>query len=74
MARNQRIPVAIPPAMLKEVDALAKSEFRTRSNLVREALRRYIKSHWNNNYPPMIVSVKGADGSLITEVKKADEQ
>ena len=33
--------VSLPPAMIREVDRLRRKEGRTRSELVREALRRY---------------------------------
>lgn len=38
----KKILVALVPQMLEEVDQIAKVEHRTRSDLVREALRRYI--------------------------------
>lgn len=34
--------ISLPPAMEKEVSSLAKLEHRTRSELVREALRVYL--------------------------------
>lgn len=38
----KKILIALPPAMLQQVDVIAGAEHRTRSDLVREALRRYI--------------------------------
>lgn len=37
----RKILIAMPPALLIEIDAIAKAEYRTRSDLIREALRRY---------------------------------
>jgi len=34
--------ISLPPAMAAEVEAIQKKEHRTRSELIREALRRYI--------------------------------
>jgi metal-responsive CopG/Arc/MetJ family transcriptional regulator len=34
--------VSLPPAMAKEIERVRKAEHRTRSELVREALRHYI--------------------------------
>ncbi len=34
--------IALPPAMLEQVDYIAQYEHRTRSDLIREALRRYL--------------------------------
>lgn len=46
LAEKTRMPkkvlIALPPAMLEQVDQIAETEHRTRSDLVREALRRYI--------------------------------
>ncbi|TCJ15712.1 ribbon-helix-helix protein, CopG family [Rubrobacter taiwanensis] len=39
-----RFVVTIPDEFLKEVDARAKAEHRSRSELVREALRNYLRS------------------------------
>jgi metal-responsive CopG/Arc/MetJ family transcriptional regulator len=39
-----RFVVTIPDDFLEEVDARAKAEHRNRSELVREALRRYLRS------------------------------
>lgn len=38
----KKVLIALPQAMLEEVDFVAQCEHRTRSDLVREALRRYI--------------------------------
>ena len=36
--------VSVPPEMAGEIERVRKSEHRTRSELVREALRRYIRA------------------------------
>ena len=38
----KKVLVAIPPTMIEQIDYIAKCEHRTRSELIREALRRYI--------------------------------
>lgn len=38
----KKVLIALPPAMLEQVDHIATIEHRTRSDLIREALRRYI--------------------------------
>lgn len=38
----KKVLIAMPPAMLEQVDQIAKVEHRTRSDLIREALRRYL--------------------------------
>lgn len=40
----KKVLVALPPGMLEIVDQIAKTEHRTRSDLIREALRRYTAS------------------------------
>lgn len=37
----KKVLIALPPAMLEQVDYIAQCEHRTRSDLIREALRRY---------------------------------
>jgi metal-responsive CopG/Arc/MetJ family transcriptional regulator len=41
---SKKILVALPPNLLARVDFAAKAECRTRSDLVREALRRYVEN------------------------------
>ena len=38
----KKVLIALPPAMLEQVDYIAQVEHRTRSDLIREALRRYL--------------------------------
>ena len=40
----KKILVALQPALLKKIDYIAGKEARTRSDLIREALRRYIQN------------------------------
>lgn len=43
MLRTRKlITISLPPAMLKDAEQIAAKEHRTKSELVREALRRYI--------------------------------
>lgn len=42
--RPKKVLVALPPGMLDQIDAVAKLEHRTRSELIREALRLYVFS------------------------------
>ena len=37
--------MTVPPALLREIDRLAKQEGRTRSEVFREAARRYLEEH-----------------------------
>lgn len=41
---TQTLNIALPADLVKKVDALAKKEYRNRSELIREALRAYINS------------------------------
>ena len=41
---TQTLNIALPEDLIKKVDKLAKKEFRNRSDLIREALRSYIKN------------------------------
>jgi len=44
-----KVLIALPPRMLEEVDYIAKAEHRNRSDLIREALRRYIAEFRKNH-------------------------
>jgi len=47
--KSRVINMSVPVALLKEVDRLAKREERTRSEIFREAARRYVEQHrWGN--------------------------
>lgn len=43
----KKVLIALPPAMLEQVDFIAMHEHRTRSDLIREALRRYMSNFKN---------------------------
>ncbi len=38
----KKVLIAMPPAMLEQVDFIAQQEHRSRSDLIRESLRRYL--------------------------------
>lgn len=42
MVMPKKVLVALPTKMLEEIDFTAQLEHRTRSDLIREALRRYL--------------------------------
>ena len=41
--------ISLPPEMATELEAIRKKEHRTRSELLREALRRYVSAAPNSN-------------------------
>lgn len=41
--QTQTLNIALPSELVKRVDRLAKKEYRNRSELIREALRVYLK-------------------------------
>ena len=45
---TQTLNIALPKNLVKKADQLAKKEYRNRSELIREALRKYIedKEEW----------------------------
>ena len=49
----KKVLIALPPAMLEQVDFIAQCEHRTRSDLIRESLRRYLDNfrRMNNVVP-----------------------
>ena len=48
---TKTLTISLPPEMAKQVDELTKEEGRTKSELFREALRRYIEErNWARLY------------------------
>ena len=43
----KKVLIAFPPGMLEQIDFVAQNEHRTRSDLIREAVRRYINEFKN---------------------------
>lgn len=47
----KKVLIALPPAMLEQIDFVAQLEHRTRSDLIRESLRRYLDA-FRRDKPP----------------------
>jgi CopG family transcriptional regulator/antitoxin EndoAI len=43
--KSTRVLISLPEKFLVDIDVLAEEEQRSRSELIREALRNYIRSH-----------------------------
>lgn len=54
----KKVLIALPPAMLADVDHIAFVEHRTRSDLIREALRRYLDI-FRVKHTPEVTSIQG---------------
>ena len=52
----KKVLIALPPLMLEQVDFIAQTEHRTRSDLIREALRRYLDNFRRQAGAPLTVS------------------
>jgi metal-responsive CopG/Arc/MetJ family transcriptional regulator len=64
----KKVLVALPPGLLEQIDFVAQVEHRTRSDLIREALRRYIDTFKRTQNPRMSVSSVGAQKvALLTD-------
>jgi predicted transcriptional regulator len=46
MRTTQTMTISLPPAMVRQVEQIRKAESRTRSELVREALRAYFEQRY----------------------------
>jgi metal-responsive CopG/Arc/MetJ family transcriptional regulator len=46
VAYRKPVTISLPPPLLKDVERLAKKQHQTTSELVREALRRYLSEAW----------------------------
>ena len=55
----KKVLVALPPGLLEQIDFVAQVEHRNRSDLIREALRRYIEQFKRTQSPRMTVNQVG---------------
>ena len=65
----KKVLIALPPAMLQQVDHIAQCEHRTRSDLIREALRRYLDNFrrtQGTNLTVSTIEVPQAVGTTLT--------
>ena len=64
----KKVLVALPPGLLEQIDSVAQVEHRTRSDLIREALRRYIDGFKRTQGPRKSISSVGSQKiALLTE-------
>jgi CopG family transcriptional regulator / antitoxin EndoAI len=54
-SRSTRVLISLPEKFLAEIDTLADEEQRSRSELIREALRNYIRVNEPENYKAQII-------------------
>ena len=64
----KKVLIALPPAMLEQVDFIAQCEHRTRSDLIREALRRYLDNFKRTQGQSFNVSTVDSPESLVSAV------
>ena len=64
----KKVLIALPPAMLEQVDYIASCEHRTRSDLIREALRRYLDNFKRSQTPHMTVSTLETPAQISTQI------
>ena len=75
----KKVLVALPPGLLEQIDFIAHAEHRTRSDLIREALRRYsdnfkrqtgqplrILTQENNDTEPFRMKIDPHTGAVTT--------
>jgi len=75
MARvTKTVSLSLPPEMYKKISALMKKEGRTRSELLREALRRYMEEReWREilRYGRMRAKEKGITEDQVEDIVDA---
>jgi metal-responsive CopG/Arc/MetJ family transcriptional regulator len=66
----KKVLVALPTGLLEQIDFVASVEHRTRSDLIREAMRRYIEGFKKSQTPRMSVSqINGTKVALLQEAE-----
>jgi CopG family transcriptional regulator/antitoxin EndoAI len=71
---TKTISLSVPPEMEKKIKTLMKEEGRTRSELIREALRRYVEEQeWKKiyRYGEMKAREKGITEEQVEEIINA---
>lgn len=63
MRTRQTMTVSLPPTMIREVETVRKAEHRTRSELVREALRTYFEMR--RSYTPTRAELRAIERGRI---------
>lgn len=59
----KKVLISLNPAMLEEIDFIAGQEHRTRSDLIRESLRRYLEAFKQNR--ASVVTINPRSHSMI---------
>jgi len=54
-SKSTRVLISLPEKFLSEIDLLAEDEQRSRSELIREALRNYIRQHDTDGYKSQVI-------------------
>jgi metal-responsive CopG/Arc/MetJ family transcriptional regulator len=52
----KKVLIALPGPMLEQVDYIAQCEHRTRSDLIRESLRRYLENFKRSHAPNLAIA------------------
>jgi CopG family transcriptional regulator/antitoxin EndoAI len=67
--------LSLPPELLKQAEKLAKKENRTRSELFREALRRYIADRkWEALQSELAVRAKNLGIETDTDIERTVDE
>jgi metal-responsive CopG/Arc/MetJ family transcriptional regulator len=64
----KKVLIALTPAMLEQIDIIAFSEHRTRSDLIREALRRYMDTFKRTNLYAIQPSAQGLLENTVNDI------
>jgi len=67
---TKTLTISLPPAMVEELDRVRQHEHRTRSELVREALRRYVGTASTERR----LSVAEATPADIEAIRRGEEE
>lgn len=75
MRTYKTITLSFPPAFLKQIERLAKKENRTKSELFREAVRRYMaEQKWESLQREMSAKAKSLGIETEADVEKVVDE
>lgn len=65
--KTRTLNISLPEGLIKKLDAVAEKEFRNRSELIREAIRRYITIIHEWQKVSTIARKRGREMGIMTE-------
>lgn len=76
MSAPRTVTISLPPGLAREVDRVARAERRSRSELLREAFRQYVRrlEHWDQIFTSGSAAVRRAHATESDVMRAVKER